>query len=312
MKPTRSHRLIRTADSFLPAALLVATLLGRDAIATDFFLAYMLVRLCALSTCTGLRAAFATQPSMRYAQGSTLVALLMNLAGAGIALPIFPANHPHRLLLIACGLLINIEHMFYEYMVAEGDGGSATLSRSITAALVLTGLLLSCPPWKGKGNPAVFSPVYIVVTTGLSALVGLAISLSMGGRLRPKLNGQVLKSAPTAMLQTALYPGLALLIIAFSDLDIQTFMPLFAGLVLYELCRTPFRRTPAEALPFNRALLVVAAACGLGILPFALGFAFHGESRLLNDIPYALGGIILASICAFALYGNIKKRDKYE
>ena len=57
MKPLKSHRLIRIADAFLPATLLIVTLLGRDAIATDLFLALMLVRLLALASSTGLRAA---------------------------------------------------------------------------------------------------------------------------------------------------------------------------------------------------------------------------------------------------------------
>lgn len=310
MKPNKTFRLVRPADAFLPAALLAASLLGRDAIATDFFLAFFLVRLCALSASTGLRAAFAQQPSMRYAQGSTLIALMTQLIGTAIALLIFPANHPHRLALIACGGLLNIEHIFYEYMVAEGDGNSATLSRGITAALVLTGLLLGCPPGQGSENPYISSFLYPLVTSGLAALVGLSISLSMGGRLRPKLNAQVLKAAPLALLQSALYPGLMWLAIRFSGLDVRTSAPLFAGLILYELCRTPFRRTPAEARPLNRSLLIVGIVCVLGILPFALGFAFPGESPLLHDVPYDFGGILLAVVCVIVLYSNVRSCDR--
>ncbi len=310
----KSRKLIRPADAFLPAALLLSTVLGRDAVAFDGFFALMLVRLCALATAPGLRAAFARQPAMRYAQGSVCAALIAQIVGAAVALPIFATCKPHPLAMIACGLLINIEHIFYEYMYAFGDGGSALLSRGITAALTLTGLLLSSPSWWNRGDQALYQPIYLLVTSGLSALVALVIGLAMGGRPRPKLNNEVLKTAPMSMLQTALYPALAILvmILTFIHLPIATFAPLFAGLILYELCRTPFRRSPAEARPLNRALLIVCAMSLVGILPFALGLRFSDDMPLLNDIPFAFGALLLAAACAFTLYGNIQKRDRYE
>ena len=314
MKSSRTYRLIRPADALLPAALLLSTALGRDAAAFDFFFAWMLVRLCSLATATGLRAAFAAQPSMRYAQGSVCAALLTQIVGAAVALPIFSSCKPHALPMVAGGLLINIEHIFYEYMYAEGDGNSASLSRAITAALTLTGLLLSGPSGWNMGDLAQYQPVYPLVTSAISALVALAIGLSMGGRLRPKLNPGVLKAAPMAMLQTALYPALAILLIitAFIDLPVHTFLPLWSGLILYELCRTPFRRTPAEARPLNRALLIVCGACVIGLIPFVAGFQFPGDSPLLNDIPYCFGALLLAAACALMLYSNIQKRNEYE
>ena len=312
MKPLKSHRLIRIADAFLPATLLIVTLLGRDAIATDLFLALMLVRLLALASSTGLRAAFALQPSMRYAQGSAAVALIAQVVGAAVALPVFGLFHSRALPLIAAGLLLNIEHVFYEYMYAEGDGNSAILSRGITAALILTGLLLSCPPGRGMADPSIYAPVYLIVTSALAALVALAIGLSMGGSLRAKLNLQVLKIAPMSLLQAALYPGLALLLTLYSGLDVQTCAPLFAGLILYELMKTPFRRTPAEALPMNKALRILCGVCVIALIPFVAGFKFPGDVKLLNDVPYFFGALLLAAACAFALYGNIQKKENNE
>lgn len=312
MKPLKSHRLIRIADAFLPATLLIVTLLGRDAIATDLFLALMLVRLLALASSTGLRAAFALQPSMRYAQGSTAVALIAQVVGAAVALPVFGLFHSRALPLIAAGLLLNIEHVFYEYMYAEGDGNSAILSRGITAALILTGLLLSCPPGRGMADPSIYAPVYLIVTSAIAALVALAIGLSMGGSLRAKLNLQVLKIAPMSLLQAALYPGLALLLTLYSGLDVQTCAPLFAGLILYELMKTPFRRTPTEALPMNKALRILCGVCVIALIPFVAGFKFPGDVKLLNDVPYFFGALLLAAACAFALYGNIQKKENNE
>lgn len=311
-----NHRkLIRPADAFLPAALLISSILGRDTVAFDFFFAYMLVRLCSLATAPGLRAAFAAQPAMRYVQGSVCVALIAQIVGSAAALPIFASCKPHPLLMIACGLLINIEHIFYEYLYAEGDGSSASLSRGITAALTLTGLLLSGPSWWSSGDSALYQPIYPLITSGLSALVALAIGLSMCGKLRPKLNFMVLKAAPMSILQTALYPALAILVMLTTFihlLPVETFAPLFAGLILYELCRTPFRRSPAEARPLNKALLIACSVCLLGVLPFALGLRFPNGIPLLNDIPFALGALLLAAACAFTLYSNIQKKNNNE
>ena len=309
----KSIKLSRPADAFLPAALLISTVLGRDAVAFDFFFACMLVRLCSLATATGLRAAFARQPAMRYVQGSACTALIVQCAGAAVALPILSALKPHPLPMVACGLLINIEHIFYEYMYAVGDGSSATLSRGITAALALTGLLLSAPSGWNVENIALCQPIYPLVTSGVSALAALVIGLCMGGRFRPKLNLQVFKVAPMAMLQAALYPALAVLITAvFNVLPVATSAPLFAGLILYELCRTPFRRSPAEARPLNKALLVVSAICVTGLLPFALGLRFPQGYPPLNDVPFAFGALLLAALCAFCLYGSLRKRNDYE
>lgn len=312
MKPLKA-RLTRPADAFLPAAFLAATLLGRDAIAFDLFLALLLAKLCALAAADGLRAAFALQPAMRYVQGSACAALIAQCVGGGIALlPAFALRLPAGL--IACGTLLNIEHIFYEYMVAVGDGGSATAVHGIAAALALLGMLLGCPPGRGAGDPSVFSLLPTVAACGLACLVGLFVSLTLGGGFRPKLNAEVLRRAPRALLEAALWPGLFMLFLlcAPDALDMRSSLPLFVGLVLIALCRTPFRRTPQEAAPMNRALLIAAGVALILLIPFLAGFAFRGESRILRDIPFALAAIPLSALCALALYGNLHTGNRYE
>ena len=120
----RNHpalRLLRPSDLFLPLALLAACLPGRGAAALGLFVALYAVKLCALATSDGLRAAFATQPSMKYVQGSTLVALGCQLPGAALSALILHLIPGTRLLLplVPCGLLLNIEHVFYVYLCAE-------------------------------------------------------------------------------------------------------------------------------------------------------------------------------------------------
>ena len=304
--------LSRPSDALLPAAFVLAALLGRDAIAFGLFAALLLTRLCALSAAEGLRAACATQPSIRYCQGSAATALLAQLAGGLIALAILRLFRPPCAtpMLLACGLLLNIEHIFYEYLYTLGDGQSAALCRGITSLLILTGLLLIAPAQSGASDPAIEGEAWPLIMAGLSSLVSAVIALAVGGRLRPRLNAQVLRLAPLSMLRTALYPGLfALILLIFKDLDPQTYAPLFAGWLVVEACRTPFRRSPREARPMNRALLIACVAAALGIASTALGPSIHPDSRLLHDVPFLCGALILGAACAFALYGNICRKD---
>ncbi len=296
-KSKMNNLLILPTDLLLPAVLIAAALLGRQDAALDLFLALILARLCALSTTTALRSAFATQPSVRYVQGSLLLALLLQLPGCAAALPLLRALRPTASLLplLACGLFLNIEHVFYEYLFALNERESAFLCRGITALLTLTGLLLG----PSSGPDAVWLPI----TTGISSLVGLTIGLSLGGAPRPKMNAEVLKRAPIAMLETALYPALFAAIARLSGIAVASPLPFFVGLGLYELCRTPFRRSPLESAPMNRALIVVCAVSICVALPFALGW-LSAKNPPLQMVPAVCGALVLAACCAFAMYGS--------
>ena len=302
-------RLSHPADAFLPLSLLLATILGRNDAAFDLFAAMWLSRLCALASASGLRSAFARQPSVRYVQGSVALALALQPVGASIALALFPLLRPSSGALpwLACGLLLNIEHVFYEYLYAVGDGNSATLCRGITALMALTGLLLSPPTAASQDFVGLKWPL---VTTGIAALVALVISAFMGGRLRPRLSAELFRVAPASMLQTALYPALGIALTLFAGLNVHSFMPFFVGLAVFELCRAPFRRTAAESAPMNRALLIACVAALLCALPFALGW-IAAESPSVRDIPYACGAVILAAVCGVMMYGNVDmKRNR--
>ena len=305
-------RLVRLPDAFLPAALAAASALRREGnIALELYVAWLAVACLSLFASRGIRIAFARQPAIRHVRGSVKSALLMTLAGgalsAGALLAFLPALRPYWLPLILSGMLLNIEHIFYEYMYAIGDRRSASLSRGLTALFTASGLLMS----SGTAGP---QSLWLVGMTALSALVALVISLVMGDGVKGRPDWTPARCAPLAALQTALYPAAALALGALIRVD-PVGLPFFAGLALYELCKTPFRRSPMEAAPFNRALLIVCCAAGLvclaaAKLPLAASGAQSLPGFLLKTLPAACAMIILAAICAFALFGNLDKRDE--
>ena len=306
IKNKTALRLLRPSDLFLPLAFLAASLLGRGEAALGLFVAFYAAKLCALATSDGLRAAFATQPSMKYVQGSALVALFCQLPGAALsALLLRLIPDTRRLLpLVPCGLLLNVEHVFYEYLCAVGDKKSAGFSRCITAVLALLGMLLSMPPRHGFMELSAIEPVWPLITCGLSALVSLFISLALGGKIHPVPNVEVIRRAPITMLQVALCPALTLVTLTLLWPADFTPTPLFVGLALYEACRTPFRRSPLESEPMNRLLLAVGIVAALCLVVFRLWV------RIPQSAPIAMTGaaLLIAALCAFALYGNLRHR----
>ncbi len=302
MAPSKQRpRLARMPDAFLPAALAAFCVLRPgDLSGLKLYVAGLYLSAFSLFAGRATRLAFAELPAIRRVRGSVKSALLLTLSGAAILAGVtrlVGQPEPALYARIAAAALLNIEHIFYEYMYAIGDRRSAAMSRGLTALFTLAGLLLS----DGEAR-------WLAVMAALSALSALAVALVMGDGARGRPNTAVLRCAPRAALQTALYPAAALAVVAGFRLNCGP-APFFAGLSLYELCRTPFRRSPPEARPLNRALMIVCAVAALGLVPFATGF-FPGEAGFPpSDVPFALGALILASICAFALFGNAGGRE---
>lgn len=302
-------RLVRPADALLPLAFLTAELLGRGRIAEETFFLCIAVRLLGLASSNGVRIAFATQPSIRKVCGSVKTALLLQLTGGLLALGIHFATLYGGIsavtpALIGVAVLLNIEQVFYEYLFATGDGASAAMCRLITSVLIAAGMLLAAP----DGGDAQI--LWLVGAAALSALISAVIGLSIGGGLKGKPNAQVIRCAPRAMLQSIFYCAVGLVAWRFRPFG-TSFYPFFAGLTVYELCRTPFRRSAMESRRMNRALLIV---CGLSILAqlaclpnwmlvIDLG-PLEPLRPFLSDIPLAAYMVIVGCACAFALFGN--------
>jgi len=303
-------KISRPADAFLPASLWIATLLGRGALSLWLFIAYLAVKLCALGTSSGLRNTFALQPSVRSVQGSGILALLLQLPGAIITglIAHFTLRNDMLYPLIACGFLLNIEHVFYEYLFAIGEDQSAMMYRAMSAVLTLTGLLLCAPSSIQDSLPPSMETAWLLATSGIAVLIGLVLSLTLGGKPRPRMNSDILRRFPIPMLQAALYPVAALTLLRFIAPSAPAALPLFSGLILYELCRSPFRRTPAESWPMNRALLVV---CVVVSIIAVVGY-FLMDNRGGPVLSASCLTVILAALCAFALFGNINLRRRDE
>ena len=306
MKKLGKMRMVRAADAFLPLGLLIASLWRSD-MAEDLFFMLLLTRLLSLATARGLRLAFSAQPSMRRARGSVKLALLLQPVGAAaVLLADYLRNGamiPSHVSCAGTALLLNIEHVFYEYLCAGGDGRSAAMCRAITAALTAGGLLLT-----GVSSGAGLLPYgteWLLGGAALSALVAAVIGLAVGGALKGKINAQALGFAPLSMLQSLIYPlcWLAATLIPASPLrQTRAAAPFFAGLTVYELCRAPFRRTRMESRALNRALLITAAAA-LAVLGLCQIPALQAALPC-GDIIAAALAVLLGAACGFGMYGK--------
>lgn len=284
-------RLARVPDAFLPLALALHTaLFPRGALALRLYAAQLAVACLSLFACRGARVAFARQPAMRPARGSVKAALLLTLAGTATLSAAALLLHKHAkaaLPWIAAGCLLNIEHIFYVYLYAVGEGDSAARARELTALFVFAGLVL-----RGDGARALWLPGL----AGLAALVAVVLALVLGDGAAGAINAEVVRAAPRAALQAALYPCAAGFLVRLPGGAAAFFL----GLALYELCGTPFRRAPEESRGFNRALVAFAAVSAAVL---AAGWALGGER--LTRLRLAAAALLIASACAFALYGRV-------
>lgn len=314
MKKLTKMRMVRPSDAFLPGVFLLTSLLGRDNVTENLFLWTFLARLLGLASARGLRQAFAVQPSLKKVRGSVVAALLLQVVGvAVILLADFVWNHvivPTHFIYAAMALLLNIEHVFYEYLYSTGDGYSAILSRAITAALVGGGVLMTSLSSHDGLLP--YALEWPLGGAALAAAVSALISILIGGPLKGRLNDQVIRCAPLALLQSLVYPlsCLALsLIYSSATRTALSSAPFFAGLTLYELCRAPFRRAAMESKEMNRNLLIVCAASmaviGLCVLPPTQALLRGVLRSRFIDLPAAAASLITAAACAFGMYGRV-------
>ena len=200
-------RLLRPSDAFLPLALLLCSALGKSYTADTLFHYMLFCRLFGIASAIGLRQAFSLQPSMRRARGSVKVALLLQLLGAGITAGVeFWNNHgvfvPYTLIYTGIGTLLNIEHVFYEYLFAAGERRSATICRVITSTLVAGSALMTT-----YGNGLLpYGLEWMLGAALLSAVISAVIGLAIGGGLKGRLNTQVIACAPLAIVHCFIYP----------------------------------------------------------------------------------------------------------
>lgn len=313
MKTIRKMRMVRPADALLPAAYMIGAAAGWSKVAGSLYICHILSLLLGLAAARGLRQAFSQQPSLRRVRGSVITALLAQLGGGLILCAILALRpgfaHSIPLAFGFAGVLLNIEHVFYEYLYATGDGSSASMCRAITSLLVLTGMLMTREEALTGSSWAV--AYWPLVAAALSVAVAGVIGWNIGSPLKGKLNDQVLRCAPLSMAQSALYPLVWLVLSLRSTSPLaaaQTLAPFFAGLIVYELCRAPFRRAPSEAFAMNRTLLILSAAALvialMGYIMPLLAILSPAFNPLFVEIRCAALSILIASACGFGMFGN--------
>lgn len=294
-------RLIRVSDAFLPITLMLYAAFCPESIrAVNLYISYLSVAALSLFACRGLRIAFARQPSIRAVRGSVHAALLLTLAG-GLLSALLYHILIHRQLsdiapMILSSFFLNIEHIFYEYMYAVMDRYSATLSRGITSILTLTGLFLC-----GTGDLA--QPECLVITTFISMMVSCVVSLALGVGQKGRINAQIIKATPRAGIQTILYPCSSFVMVYLYKKDVSWFS-FFAGLAIYELCKTPFRRSKTEAKHYNIILLSAMLFSVISVILINL-FLSHSDNHIIHEIEHLFVFILLSSLCSIVLYGNV-------
>lgn len=315
----RRARLMRPTDGLLPLVLILVSALGRSSVAEKLYLSTLFPALFALASARGLRIAFSEQPSMRKVAGSVKLALALQFIGAQAFLVLDLIRNRGQFVLsnaifIAVGMLLNIEHVFYEYLFATGDDASAVRVRVITAALAAAGIMMTLPASGGGGLP--YALEWLLGGAATAAVVSAVIGRGVGGRLRGRVNNRVLRCAPPAIVQSAIYPlmwMMALMLLRPVMFDALTAVPFFAGLTVYELSRTPFRRNGRESKGFNIAMLIIALT-GVGLasihyVPGAQDFLFSFIGKWSHEVPATGVMIAVAAMCAFGMYGGIGSRE---
>lgn len=311
----RRARLLRPTDGLLPLVFILVSALGRSSVAERVYLSTLFPALFALASARGLRIAFSEQPSMRKVAGSVRLALALQFIGALAFLVIDLIRNRGQFILsnalfIAVGMLLNIEHVFYEYLFATGDDASAVRVRFITAALAAAGIMMTSP---ASGDGALpYALEWLLGGAALAAFVSAVIGRGVGGRLKGRVNNRVLRVAPPAIAQSAVYPLVwlvAMWLLRPVMFDALTAVPFFAGLLVYEMSRAPFRRDGRESKGFNIAMLIVALV-GVGLasihyVPAAQIFLFNYIGKWSHEVPATGVMLAAAAMCSFGMYGGI-------
>ena len=296
-KIARRARLLRPTDGLLPLVFIL--------VAERVYLSTLFPALFALASARGLRIAFSEQPSMRKVAGSVRLALALQFIGALAFLVIDLIRNRGQFILsnalfIAVGMLLNIEHVFYEYLFATGDEASAVRVRFITAALAAAGIMMTSP---ASGDGALpYALEWLLGGAALAAYVSAVIGRGVGGRLKGRVNNRVLRVAPPAIAQSAVYPLVWLV-------AMWLLRPVFAGLLVYEMSRAPFRRDGRESKGFNIAMLIVTLV-GVGLasihyVPAAQIFLFNYIGKWSHEVPATGVMLAAAAMCSFGMYGGI-------
>ena len=267
----RGRMLMRPANALFPLSMLAAICLGRGEAALALMRWHLLLQLCGFCAADCFRLGAVREPGVRRVDRRFFGGIVQFLMGAALALL---AERRISLDFFAA-LCIGLERFFEERLYARCEQLDGALLSGIASLLLLTGLQLD-------GGAIGF---YTLCGALLGALIGLLANLVLARfRGHSSLPCNLLL-APRALLQSALYPALAICAVRALRIDESAALaPFLSGLILWRLAQSPAPRGPGERLPL--ALLVL----------FALLSAL--VARLINPAlrPH-LHAILLSALC---------------
>ena len=285
------RRLMRPGAAFFPLALLISALFGDELTVFLFLLLWYALQITTLAAPEAFRNAAAREPGVRRV-GRRFWGGIMQclLGGALLIVPIAMLSRELMLqndlvVLAGSAFLIIIEQMFEERMFALSRNVDGTLMSLISNALLTVGLMFT-----GADDPGLLQNPWLPGCCGAAALIAAVLTFVLAGGKGFTLLPVNCGFAPKAMLQVFLYPAAvtAASIVLKVAVDARHIL---AGLILWQLSRTVYRRARTESKPLDWLLTVACAV-------FAILACLHPAF-----LPYAVC-CTTAFVCAAVMYNH--------
>lgn len=301
-------RIAKFYGAGVPAALLLATLLGRGNAALAVFCPMLVFQLLTLGGHETFRVNAAKQMSGGRITFSALIVLALTALLAAVP---FAIGAPAEIsLLLAAGALLCLTRLACEHAAAHADLTSALVGDALTGIILAAGLLIA--DLSGVCETAAMNAAdarRIACACGLAAVLPLLITLVVTPPKKPAASFSYFRDVHRGLFRVALFPLVCALVagqmtgFTYRAEHAGLALGLFAGSALMELSRATFRRTEMEGTAFDvllAAVCMVFAAADTLILLLApdIFAAFDPVAR----------AVMLAAACALILYGPPKPR----
>ena len=280
----------------LPLSLLTITLAGDWTAVHDVLMYALILQFLSLCSFDALRRGAAKLISPGKVLGATLASMLLCLlcyfgivVFTGLS---FFALTPGHALPIAATLLCMLRCVT-ELFDSQSDGVSAQLTELLTFVGVTAPVLMM------STESAQYQA--LAVSVGSVLLLSLIICIGFGKKHRPQFSFGFLKEVPAALLRNACYPALYFTACHFMEktaiLPDQTvrIAGFSAGMLLFTLMRSTFRRTREDSARINTAVALTALFFSLWSLPLIISLP------LLTDAAFT-APLLLSAACGLIWY----------
>lgn len=259
-------------------------------------LMYLMLLTASLGAPDAFSRCAAKQMSTKKVMGSLLGAIVLTLlfpVGINVYFSAIGENSIASILATASFALLIILRCFEELFASQNDTMSATITTALTTIAMSTSLLLDV------GNTVAFAAMAVVT------LISGSIALGFSRHEWPRINFAILKEIPAAMARLLLYPAFCIGILLLNN-RIGANFPVWraavsaglAGLILLEIFKSTFRRSPEEAagIKVGIALSMLAATAGILLLGC---FIWRTSFPLCQAILMAAGAAALLLYASF-------------